>query len=58
MLLPDSVFSSSEMAREVRGKIKHTSDGFPCLVFVNYAPDERGVRETRFMGIYNFNLVY
>lgn len=56
MLLPDSVFSSSEMAREVRGKIKHTSDGFPCLVFVNYAPNERGVRETRFMGIYNFNL--
>lgn len=56
MLLPDSVFASSEMAREVRSKIKHTSDGFPCLVFINYAPDDNGVRETRFMGIYNFNL--
>ncbi len=57
MLIPESVFASPEMAAEVRGKIKHTSDGFPCLVFVNFAPDAKtGVRETRFMGIYNFNL--
>ena len=57
MLLPESVFATPEMANEVRSKIKHTSDGFPCLVFVDFAPDRiTGVRETRFMGIYNFNL--
>ena len=57
MLLPESVFASLEMAQEVRSKIKHTSDGFPCLVFVDFAPDKiTGIRETRFMGIYNFNL--
>jgi hypothetical protein len=57
MLLPESVFASPEMAAEIRSKIKHTSDGFPCLVFINFAPDAKtGVRETRFMGIYNFNL--
>lgn len=57
MLLSESVFASPEMAQEVRSKIKHTSDGFPCLVFVDFAPDKvTGIRETRFMGIYNFNL--
>lgn len=57
MLLPDSVFASTEKAQEIKSKIKHTSDGFPCLVFINFAPDRiTGMIETRFMGIYNFNL--
>jgi len=57
MLLPESTFANAEIANEVRSKIKHTSDGFPCLVFIDFAPDRiTGVRETRFMGIYNFNL--
>ena len=57
MLLSENVFASQEMADEVRSKIKHTSDGFPCLVFIKFAPDRiTGIRETRFMGIYNFNL--
>lgn len=33
------------------GKIKHTSDGFPCLVFVQFASGN-----VVFQGIYNFNL--
>lgn len=57
MLVPESAFATPAIAQDVRSKIKHTSDGFPCLVFIDFAPDElTGLRETRFMGIYNFNL--
>ena len=45
-----------ENAEYIRSRIKNTSDGFPCLVFIEYAPDDKGINETKFMGIYNFNL--
>lgn len=38
-------------AQEIMGKIKHTSDGFPCLVFIQFASGN-----IEFKGIYNFNL--
>ena len=38
-------------AQEIMSKIKHTSDGFPCLVFVQFASGN-----IKFQGIYNFNL--
>lgn len=41
---------------EIRDRIKHTSDGFSCLVFIKFAPDSTGARKTKFCGIYNFNL--
>ena len=47
----------TEKAESIRGKIKHTSEGFPCLVFIRYAPDEDGnIKAPKFCGIYNFNL--
>ncbi len=60
MLLSDNIFGGDNTkATKIRSKIKQTSDGFPCLVFVQFAPeitDEGPFIETRFMGIYNFNL--
>ena len=38
-------------AQEIMSKIKHTSDGFPCLVFIQFAS-----QNIKFQGIYNFNL--
>ena len=44
-------------ADAIRSKIKHTSDGFPCLLFIRYAPDSNGAtKDPEFKGIYNFNL--
>ena len=46
-----------EKATAIRSKIKHTSEGFPCLVFIRYAPDADGnIKQPKFCGIYNFNL--
>lgn len=42
---------SKERAQSIMGRIKHTSDGFPCLVFVQFASGN-----VAFQGIYNFNL--
>lgn len=40
-----------------RDKIKHTSEGFPVLLFIRYAPDLDGtIKQPKFCGIYNFNL--
>lgn len=48
---------NQELAESIRGKIKHTSDGFPTLVFIRYAPDADGnIPQPEFKGIYNFNL--
>lgn len=52
MNLPDSVFSDSS----IKSKMKHTSEGFPCLVFIKFAPDSEGSSDFKFCGIYNFNL--
>lgn len=44
-------------ADDIRSKIKHTSEGFPCLLFIRYAPDLDGtIKQPKFCGIYNFNL--
>lgn len=41
----------------IRSRFKHTSEGFPCLVFITFAPDADGnKKQKKFMGIYNFNL--
>ena len=57
MLVSDSVFPDAETASSIKSRIRHTSDGFPCLLFVKFAPDKNtGISEFRFCGIYNFNL--
>lgn len=46
-----------DKAEAIRGKIKHTSEGFPCLLFIRFAPDADGnIKQPKFCGIYNFNL--
>nr|DAK03646.1 MAG TPA: hypothetical protein [Bacteriophage sp.] len=32
----------ADKANSIRGKIKHTSEGFPVLLFIRYAPDSDG----------------
>ena len=57
MIVPDSLFPSSEVATDIKGKMKHTSEGFPCLLFIKFAPNaDTGIRNYKFCGIYNFNL--
>ena len=57
MLVSDSVFPDAETATSIKSRIRHTSDGFPCLLFIKFAPDKNtGISEFRFCGIYNFNL--
>ena len=58
MALGNDVWDGDSVkAENIRGKIKHTSDGFPCLLFIRYAPDANGnIKEPEFKGIYNFNL--
>lgn len=47
----------ADKANAIRGKIKHTSEGFPVLLFIRYAPDADGtIKQPKFCGIYNFNL--
>ena len=43
--------TTSDTTTEIKSKMKHTSEGFPILLFITFAS---GV--TKFMGIYNFNL--
>lgn len=46
-----------DKAESIRGKIKHTSEGFPVLLFIRYAPDINGMtKQPKFCGVYNFNL--
>ena len=37
-------------------KVKHTSEGYPCILFINFKATGSGVSNCRCMGIYNFNL--
>lgn len=37
-------------------KVKHTSEGFPCILFINFKATGSNVSNCRCMGIYNFNL--
>ena len=43
--------TTADTTSEIKAKMKHTSEGFPVLLFITFAS---GV--TKFMGIYNFNL--
>lgn len=46
----------------IKSKVKNTSEGFPCLVFIKYSNNsvedglENGIGKTEFLGVYNFNL--
>lgn len=37
-------------------KVKHTSEGYPCILFINFKASDSNVANCRCMGIYNFNL--
>lgn len=37
-------------------KVKHTSEGYPCILFINFKATGSNVPNCRCMGIYNFNL--
>lgn len=46
-----------EHAKKMRSRIRHTSDGFPCLLFIEYARDKDDHSSSvEFLGMYNFNL--
>lgn len=46
-----------EQANYIKSRIKHSTDGFPVLLFIRFAPDKQGnTKQPKFMGIYNFNL--
>lgn len=53
---PTPPMLESSAPENIRSKMKHTSDGFSCLVFIKFAPDSVGHRNVKFCGIYNFNL--
>ena len=46
----------------IKSKVKNTSEGFPCLIFIKYSNNsvdeglENGIGKTEFLGVYNFNL--
>lgn len=58
MSLGNDVWGGDQVkADSIRSKIKHTSEGFPCLLFIRYAPNADGsIKQPKFCGIYNFNL--
>lgn len=37
-------------------KVKHTSEGYPCILFINFKATGSNTNNCRCMGIYNFNL--
>jgi len=37
-------------------KVKHTSEGYPCILFIKFKATGSNISTTRCMGIYNFNL--
>lgn len=54
---PPMELPTSEVPAYIRDKIKHTSEGFPCLVFIRFAPEIEGnQKQIKFAGMYNFNL--
>ena len=48
---PTPPMTTAETTSAIKAKMKHTSEGFPILLFITFAS---GI--TKFMGIYNFNL--
>ncbi len=49
---PNKTTDASKLAY----KVKKTSEGFPCLVFIKFGAEGAGKGATEFMGVYNFNL--
>lgn len=57
MNLGSDAYDSIEDYNKIHTKIKHTSDGFPVLLFIKFADKLDGsIGTTKFCGIYNFNL--
>lgn len=57
MELENSIWETEEKALQIKSKMKHTSEGFPVLLFIQFAPKANGdPGDFRFCGIYNFNL--
>lgn len=49
--LPPMTLGQDIVSQEIKNKMKYTSEGFPVLLFIKFASGN-----TKFMGIYNFNL--
>lgn len=49
--LPPMTLGQDVVSQEIKDKMKYTSEGFPVLLFIRFASGN-----TKFMGIYNFNL--
>jgi hypothetical protein len=57
MSLGESEYASTSDYIKIHDKLRHTSDGFPVLLFIKFADQTDGtIGSTKFMGIYNFNL--
>lgn len=59
MTLSDSDYASSTVKDYVSERLKHTSDGFPVLLFINFKTldnQSNVITKMSFQGIYNFNL--
>ena len=57
MSIGQDVYASTADHDIIQPKLRHTSDGFPILLFIKFADKTDGtIGSTKFMGIYNFNL--
>ena len=52
----DNTPPMSKGGYQYASKIKHTSEGYPCILFINFRASGSSVSNCRCMGIYNFNL--
>lgn len=52
----DNTPPMSKSGYQYANKVKHTSEGYPCILFINFKATGSNVSTCRCMGIYNFNL--
>ena len=52
----DNTPPMSKSGYQYASKVKHTSEGYPCILFINFKATGSNVSNCRCMGIYNFNL--
>lgn len=52
----DNTPPMSKSGYQYAGKVKHTSEGYPCILFIKFKATGSSIANTRCMGIYNFNL--
>ena len=52
----DNTPPMSKSGYQYASKVKHTSEGYPCILFINFKATGSNVSTCRCMGIYNFNL--